>query len=152
MRLALILFGALISLSVFTAEGRVPLIKDQLTKNECSACHFAYPASMLPEASWEKIMGGLENHFGEDASLDAQTTQHIAEYLVAQAGDTEVWSSKFVVGLDNQKTPIRITQTQYWITQHPAISKENLQSGLAGLKANCEVCHLRAEDGYFVKD
>ena len=92
MRLAVILFGALISLSVFTAEGRVPLIKDQLTKNECSACHFAYPASMLPEASWEKIMGGLENHFGEDASLDAQTTQHIAEYLVAQAGDTEVWS------------------------------------------------------------
>ena len=152
MRLAMILIGALISLPVFTDEGHAPLVTDQLTKNECSACHFAYPAPMLPQASWKMIMGSLENHFGEDASLDAQTTRHITKYLVAQAGDTELWSSKFVRGLDNQKPLIRITETKYWIRQHPAISKEKLQSGLAGLKANCAVCHLRAEDGHYEKD
>ena len=97
-------------------------------------------------------MGSLENHFGEDASLDAQTIQHITKYLVAQAGDTGRWSSKFVRGLDNQNPPIRITETKYWIKQHPAISKENLQSGLAGLKAGCAVCHIRAENGYYEKD
>ena len=43
MRIAVILSGALMSLSAFTDEGRVPLIEDQLTKNECSASHFAYP-------------------------------------------------------------------------------------------------------------
>ena len=152
MRLAVILIGALISLPVFTDEGNTPLVTDQLTKNECSACHFAYPALMLPETSWRKIMGSLENHFGEDASLDAQTTQHITKYLVAQAGDTERGTSKYVRGLDDKKTLIRITETKYWIRQHPAISKEKLQSGLAGLKANCEVCHLRAEDGNYEKD
>lgn len=152
MRLAVILFGALISLPVFTDEDHVQLITDQLTKNECSACHFAYPASMLPEASWKKMMGSLENHFGEDASLDAQTTQHITKYLVAQAGDTELWSSKFVRGLDDQNPPIRITETKYWIKRHPAIAKEKLQSGLAGLKAKCAVCHIRAENGYYEKD
>ena len=152
MRLGVILLGALISLPVFTDEHNAPLIADQLTKNECSACHFAYPASMLPAASWKRIMGSLENHFGEDASLDTETVQHITQYLVAQAGDTEHWSSKFVLGLDNLNPPIRITETKYWITQHPAISEEKLQSGLAGLKSNCAVCHLQAEDGYYEKD
>lgn len=152
MRLAVILFGALISLPVFADDGNAPLITDQLTKSECSACHFTYPASMLPEVSWKRIMGSLEDHFGEDASLDAQTTQHITKYLVAQAGDIELWSSKFVRGLDKQNPPIRITETKYWIRQHPAISEEKLQSGLAGLKANCAVCHLLAEDGYYEKD
>ncbi|MBX2838710.1 MAG: diheme cytochrome c [Gammaproteobacteria bacterium] len=150
-RLTVILFGVFISLPVFTDDDHVQLITDQLTNNECSACHFSYPASMLPEASWKKIMGNLENHFGEDASLDDQTTQHITKYLVAHAGDTEFRSSKFVRGLNSQNPPIRITETNYWIRQHPAISKENLQSGLAGLKSNCAVCHLKAENGYYEK-
>ncbi len=151
MRLAVVLFSALFSLPVFT-DDHLPLITDRQTKSECSACHFAYPASMLPEAAWRKIMGSLEDHFGEDASLDAQTVQHITKYLVARAGDAELWSSKFVRGLDTQNPPIRITETEYWIRQHPAISKEKLQSGLAGLMANCAVCHIRAEDGYYEKD
>lgn len=151
MRLAVTLIVASMSLPVFADDDHIQLITDQLTKNECSACHFAYPASMLPEASWKKIMGSLENHFGEDASLDAQTTQHITKYLVAQAGDTKLRPSKFVRGLDAKNPPIRITETKYWIRLHPAISKEYLQSGLAGLKANCAVCHPQAEDGYYEK-
>ena len=147
MRLTAILFSALISLPVFGDDDRIQLITDQLTKNECSACHFAYPASMLPEASWKKIMESLENHFGEDASLDSQTIQYITQYLVSQAGDAENRSLKFVRGLDNQNPPIRITETKFWVRQHPAISKEKLHSGLAGLKANCAVCHLDAENG-----
>ena len=151
MRLAVILFGALISLPVFADDNRIQPITDQPTKDECSACHFAYPASMLPEVSWKKIMGNLENHFGEDASLDTETNQHITQHLVAQAGDTKLRNSNFVRGLDLQNPPIRITETKYWIRLHPAISKEYLQSGLAGLKSNCAVCHLRAEDGYYEK-
>ena len=149
MRLIVILIVALLSSPVFANDNQIQLITDPLTKNECSACHFAYPASMLPAASWKKIMGSLENHFGEDASLDTQTTQHITEYLVAQAGDTNPRSSKFVRGLDAQNPPLRITETKYWIGLHPAIAKENLHSALAGLKASCAVCHLRAEDGYY---
>ena len=149
MRLALILTVALIPWPAFADDDRIQLITDQLTKNECSACHFAFPASMLPEASWKKIMGSLENHFGEDASLDAQTRQHITEYLVAQAGDTKLRTSKFVRGLDTQNPPLRITETKYWIRLHPAIAKENAHLKIAGLKASCAVCHRRAEDGYY---
>ena len=147
MRLAVVLIVSLSSLPVFADDEHIPLITDQLTKNECSACHFAFPASMLPEASWKKIMGNLENHFGEDASLDTQTTQHISEYLNARAGDKKPWSSKFVRGLDTQNPPIRITETKYWIRLHPGIAKDNLQSGFAISKARCAVCHRQAENG-----
>lgn len=149
MRLAVILYVALISSPVFAGDDPIQLSTNQLTKNECGACHFAYPASMLPVASWRKIMGDLENHFGEDASLEIEAIQEITQYLVMQASDTKPRFSKFVHGLDAQNPPVRITETEYWIKKHFAISKEYLPSGLAGLKANCPVCHLRAEDGYY---
>ena len=149
MRLAATLSLALTCSPVFADDDHRQFITDQLTKTECGACHFAYPASMLPGASWRKIMSGLENHFGEDASLDAQTRQHITEYLVAQAGDTKLRTSKFVRGLDTQNPPLRITETKYWIKLHPAIAKENSHLKIAGLKASCAVCHRRAEDGYY---
>ena len=149
MRLAATLSMALSCSPVFADDDPSQPTIDQLTKDECGACHFAYPASMLPEVSWRKIMGTLENHFGEDASLDAQTRQHITEYLVAQAGDTKLRTSKFVRGLDTQNPPLRITETKYWIRLHPAIAKENAHLKIAGLKASCAVCHRRAEDGYY---
>ena len=125
MRLAVVLIVSLISLPVFADDEHIQPITDQLTKNECSACHFAYPASMLPEASWKKIMGSLGNHFGEDASLDTQTIQHITKYHVGQAGENKLWSSKFVRGLDKQNPPTQNTETKYSIELHPSLDKEN---------------------------
>ena len=151
MRLAAILILTLICSAVFADDDHRQFITDQLTKNECGACHFAYPASMLPGASWTKIMSGLENHFGEDASLEPEAIQDIAEYLVSHAADTKPQFSKYLRGIDARNPPVRITETEFWIGKHFAISKEYMQSGLAGLKAVCTVCHLRAEDGYYEK-
>lgn len=151
MRLAATLGLALVCSPVFAGDDLSQLTAEQLTKNECGACHFSYSASMLPEVSWRKIMRNLEDHFGEDASLEKEALQEITQYLVTQAADTSPRFSEFIRGIDAQDPPIRITETEYWIKKHPAISKEFLQSGLAGLKANCSVCHRRAEDGYYEK-
>ena len=151
MRLAATLSLALTCSPVFADDDQRQFITDQLTKTECGACHFAYPASMLPRASWTKIMSGLENHFGEDASLEPEEIHDITAYLVSEAADTKPQFSKYLRGIDAQNPPVRITETEYWIGKHFAISKEYLQSGLAGLKAVCTVCHLRAEDGYYEK-
>jgi len=151
MRFIVFSIAMLIYLPAFADDDPIHLITDQLTKNECGACHFAYPPTMLPEASWRKIMGNLENHFGEDASLDIEATQDITEYLAAQAADTRPRLSEFTRGIDAQNPPVRITETEYWAGKHFAISNEHLQSGLAGLKAHCPVCHLRAEDGKYEK-
>ncbi|MGE8357412.1 MAG: cytochrome C, partial [Microvirgula sp.] len=49
---------------------------------ECASCHMAYPPGMLPAASWRRMMGGLDRHFGENASLDAATRDDITAFLV----------------------------------------------------------------------
>ena len=141
MRFKTLLLTALFALPASADDDYIKTIADQVTKDECSACHLAFPASMLPKASWEKIMTNLDNHFGEDASLDTQTTKHITEYLIAEAGDTGFWSSKFLRGLDSQNPPIRITETKYWIREHRGISDAKWKSERVDSKANCAACH-----------
>ncbi|HNC67657.1 MAG TPA: cytochrome C, partial [Thauera aminoaromatica] len=34
-----------------------PPVTDPLTVQECASCHIAFPASMLPAASWTRMMG-----------------------------------------------------------------------------------------------
>jgi len=40
-------------------------VNKPIYKEECGACHFAYQPELLPSGSWEKILAGLEDHFGE---------------------------------------------------------------------------------------
>ena len=149
MRVLNVLWYTIFSMNVFADNGYIEPVTDQIAKEECNACHFAFPAMMLPQVSWKKILENLENHFGEDASLDSQTRQTIGEYLLSRSGDAGSTPSKFILGLDNGNPPIRITETEYWIKKHLHISEEKLQSRLAGLKANCAVCHLRAVNGIY---
>ena len=57
-------------------------------RQECAACHLAYPPGMLPARSWNRIMGGLDRHYGTDASLDAATVAQIGKWLEGNAGAT----------------------------------------------------------------
>ena len=55
-------------------------------KQECAACHMAYPAALLPARSWTRIMSGLDKHYGSDASLEPETVQQISRWLQTEAG------------------------------------------------------------------
>lgn len=57
--------------------------EDSVYIKECGSCHLAYPPNLLPKESWQLIMAGLEDHFGENAALDAPMAAHIASYLEA---------------------------------------------------------------------
>ena len=67
-----------------SSVNKVPLLPAY--KAECSACHVAYPVGMLPTPAWKNIMGGLQKHYGTDASLDAATVTQIGTWLAANAG------------------------------------------------------------------
>lgn len=56
-------------------------------KEECGSCHFPYQPGLLPARSWQKMMGGLEDHFGENAELDAADAQQLTDYFTANAAD-----------------------------------------------------------------
>ena len=147
--------GVLIVLANTTvrADERYDPIRDQTVIKECGACHMAFQPQMLPKKSWQKIMAGLSDHFGEDASLDAKTARHIEMYMIEQAADSSWWSGKFLRGLSKTSVPLRITETPYWIREHneevPARAWKDPQ---IKSRANCLACHKRANNGDYDDD
>ncbi|MGP3698020.1 diheme cytochrome c [Rhodobacter sp. NSM] len=130
-------------------EGRraAMVVTDPATKTECSACHLAYPAALLPARSWRALMADLPNHFGEDASLDDTTRAEIEAYLVANAAD----GGRSLRGVAATDTPLRISELPWFKREH---SEEVTPRMLEKAKsmANCAACHTGAESGNFDDD
>ncbi len=124
-------------------------VTDPLVKKECGACHLAFPAGFLPAASWKAIMAGLEDHFGDDASLDAEDAKKIEAYLVAHAADAGRRWRKRRGG--EGKPPLRITKLGWFVSEHRGEVSARARKR-AGTMANCAACHRGAERGYFDDD
>jgi hypothetical protein len=134
-------------------EEYFPPIRDTVVQTECSACHMAYPAGLLPARSWQAVMNGLKDHFGENASLDAATAKHIADYLVANAADARGRRSRVLRGLGASDVPLRISETPWWIAEHRGeVSPGAFEDPRVGSKANCAACHRGAVRGVFEDD
>lgn len=120
--------------------------------DECgSSCHNAFHPTLLPSRSWVKVMDGLDEHFGDDASLDDETAGEIREFLVSNAA--EVANSEAAVkilrSIPPGSAPIRITETPYWVRKHSDIKKEVYARKSVISKSNCKACHPGAVKGSF---
>ena len=117
---------------------------------ECSSCHMAYPAMLLPQQSWRKIMAGLEDHFGENAELDDATRDELEDYLVHESG--RVSYKKLFRNLGNA-APLRITELPYFVHEHDEIPARFI-AGNEQVKSlsQCNACHRDAERGRFDED
>ena len=125
-------------------------VTDETVKTECSACHMAYPAGMLPARSWRALMGDLSNHFGEDASLPEETRAAIEAWLTANAASD---GSRIGRSMRDGDPVLRISETPWWVRAHRGeVSPAAFDSPKVGSKANCSACHRGAEQGYFEDD
>lgn len=127
------------------ADDYIPPVDHAATQAECSACHMAYPPSLLPARSWTAIMGTLDAHFGENATLDAATRAEIEAYLVANAGDAGGRSFRAVPA---GAVPLRITELA-WFTREHAREVSPMMLETAGSLSNCTACHRGADRGSF---
>ena len=91
--------------------------------DECGACHMAYPAGFLPSRSWETLMQGLDDHFGDNAELPSETTAAISAWLQANAGDAGNTRQgyRMLRGIDPAQTPLRITELSYFKREHDEV-------------------------------
>lgn len=126
-------------------------VSDPVVKEECGSCHMPYAPSMLPASSWQRMMGDLSNHFGDDATVDAETARRITDYLVANAADTggRRFSDKLLRGTSMTNAPLRITELPKWVREHRKIPDWEWRHKDVRTKANCAACHLDAEAGYY---
>ena len=141
----------LAALALPAAGATIPPLAQEPAKTECSACHMAYPPGLLPARSWKAIMSDLSNHFGQDASLDPDTTKKIEDYLVANAADTMGYGG-IMRGIKPGDAPTRITDMPWWKWVHSEIRPAYFQSARVKTKANCTACHMSGEQGYFSEE
>jgi cytochrome b len=137
------------NLAILPPTGLRAFTDNPVYQAECGACHEAFHPSLLPADSWRQVMAGLDDHFGEDASLDPATAQNIAEWLSANAAetwDTEAANRFRVLAADQ---PLRITATPYWVTKHEEVPDAVFQQKSVGSKVNCVACHGDAGTGLF---
>ncbi|MDF1746955.1 MAG: hypothetical protein P1V19_24910 [Gimesia sp.] len=126
-------------------------VTHELTNEECSECHFAFPGDMLPSRSWIELMNSLESHFGEDASLDQESVAEIINYLDSNSADSSWFGNRFSRG-QTREWPDRITETDYWLREHKnqlftdPVSLENISP------VDCAACHDNASKGIFNVD
>lgn len=126
-----------------------PPVTDATVKAECGSCHLAFSPAMLPARSWKQMMSGLRDHFGDDASLDADTAARITRYLVDNAADSGRRGSKLLRGVPADSTPLRITELPKWVREHRDVAAWEWKQKSVGTKANCTACHADAERGYY---
>lgn len=118
-----------------------PAIVNDKWKEECSVCHVTFAPGLLHAETWRRIMADLPDHFGTDASLDAQDNKEITAFLVSNAA--EHW-------LDLTES-LRITETAWFLRRHyihnmPLADWKNSQ---VKSPANCAACHKQAEQGNY---
>ncbi|MDX1809844.1 MAG: cytochrome b/b6 domain-containing protein [Sulfurospirillaceae bacterium] len=116
---------------------------------ECGSCHIVYPPFLLPKKSWTVMMSNLENHFGDDASLDKITNASILAFLTKYSAENSTHEAalKISKSLKNNTDIIAITQTPYWKRRHSKIDKNVFTSNEVKSKANCKACHAGIEKG-----
>ena len=112
-------------------------------QQECAACHIAYPPGMLPAASWQRLMGNLQNHYGTDASLDAATVKQLSVWLNTHAGTYKRVSAP--------PPDDRITRSAWFIREHDEVSAATWKRPAVKSAANCAACHTQADQGDFRK-
>lgn len=121
-------------------------------QESCGECHMAYQPGFLPARSWEKLMGSLDDHFDENAEVDANTQQQLTEYLTRNAADFSDYkrSRAMMNALSSGETPIRISETRYFIRKHDELPKRLVENN-PDVKSfsRCEACHTDANKGSY---
>ena len=144
-------------LVTFSHQKEVQPVTNKAYQEECGSCHFAYPPGLLPGKSWAKLLDdkGLNDHFGENASLDADTLQEIRDYAMENAAEKSNFkrSRKIALATEEGDAPLRIADVRYIKRKHHDIP-EKMIKGNKDVKSlsYCNACHTKAEKGIFDND
>ncbi len=130
------------------AAPAAPATPAQHFQKECGDCHLAYPARLLPAASWRAMMGNLERHFGVDASLDERTAQIVGQYLAQNSG-REPRPGPDAAPAVAAAPLLRISDVPWFVREHREVSPAILAMKEVGSISNCAACHTDATQGRF---
>lgn len=107
---------------------------------ECGSCHVPYPPALLAAPSWTAVMGGLDRHFGTDASLEPAARADILSFLGKNAGRRDTSA--------DGRPLLRVSETAWFLKEHrKEVPAGALQRPDVKSFANCGACHEGAQRG-----
>jgi len=120
-------------------------------REECGGCHLAFHPNLLPARSWKKMMAEQDKHFGTDLALDKATSEELLAFMADNAAEKSGREAavKINSSIKPEVTPLRITETPYWVKKHQDIAEADWRSVKVKSKVNCTACHLDAEAGTY---
>ena len=134
------------------SKPNIDSVASTLYAQECGSCHFAYQPGLLPAASWQRIMLGLDDHFGDNAELGEAQQEEIARYLAENSAgsSSKGLPRRISASLGSHKAPLRITETRLFRHEHDEIPQRMVQENPQVRSfSNCDACHGRAAQGSF---
>ncbi len=122
-------------------------------KETCGACHFVYQPGLLPSASWNKILGNLQDHFGQPVDIDDSSKEEIRKYLTDNAAEfSSAKPSVKIMKCLRGHNPDRITEIPYIRRTHRDIPSEVLARQAIGSLSHCSACHTSAAQGIYQRN
>lgn len=140
---ACVFAGCALAGTATLADDRIPAPRSSLPayQNECGSCHMAFDPAFMPAASWQRVMVGLNKHYGADASLDPATTQAISTWLQANAGGYR--------RVREEPPRNRITESDWFIRKHREVAGSVWTRPAIKSPSNCLACHNAADRGNY---
>ncbi|MCB9688000.1 MAG: cytochrome C [Alphaproteobacteria bacterium] len=125
---------------------------DAVWLTECGSCHMPYSPGLLPARAWAKMLGDLQHHFGDDASVDEATLARLK--LVADTGAAEKAAaplSAWIAAATRGTTPDRISTIPALRAEHLEELSTRFVTSNAEIRSwsNCKACHPGAVEGRF---
>lgn len=133
-------------------EALFPMPRGKTYVNECGSCHVAYAPGLLPSRSWRKMMAGLDDHFGEDASVQEPVWLALLKDLEDMAADgafADMRMRRIASSVPVAAAPLRFTETAYFKALHARVPRGIWQRQGIRTQSHCAACHPRANEGRF---
>lgn len=140
------------------ADHRLPVMPSPHNKayeKSCGSCHMAYQPGFLPLRSWQRLLGGLDAHFGTSVTLSVLDFRRIDKLMRARATDKthRIISKAILKSIPAKSTPLRITGIGYFQKEHSAVKWSKYANEPKNrLAPRCQICHREASQGYFDKE
>lgn len=144
-RIALVVAAMLAASTALADRVPVPTDAPPAFKAECGSCHLAFPPALLAANDWRHVMGNLDRHYGDNATLDEKTCRQIEDFLVRNAGSGRRTEGASI----SRAVPPRLTLTSWFVRKHDEVPGAVWKDKGVGSAANCAACHTRAEAGSF---
>lgn len=137
---SLLLLAAL-ALPAWADRLPIPADAPPAFQSECGGCHLPFPPALLTAPDWKRVMGKLDKHYGDNASLDEKTRRALEDFLVRNASTRS--------RMAGEGDPPRLTASAWFRREHRQVPQALWRDARVKSASNCTACHSRAEQGSY---